>query len=679
MAEAGAATGICVLGGGIVGAALTYYLTREGRAPVTQYDWRSGRSATTRNGGILTYVGWSGWDLDLLRESAAAYRELSDEVGAGGFEEAGGLRIARTEPDRTWLRQMHEWLQRWAIPSELLDAPAARPRWPQLDLPDDATVHFAPRDATFSADACAAAFSRMATELGAESIAGRSPATVSRSPDGWSVSTPQRTFTTSRVVLACGAWTKGILEELGLSLPLAPFRAQVALLRTAPLLGALPAVHDLDLEVYLRRAPGGRLLVGDGTERNEADPQRARYEADPGFLERAQAAVAHVLPELQVRDVEASWAGLCVASPDAYPVVGRVPGAPGLTVASGWNGLGAMRAPAIARRLAGAIANGTWESLGPADPGRLSGQSVALPLRPEFPLERLAPGALPSDASGVESPGPLPPLVTAGDVRVRTLSSVDEALALPLPPLSEWFDPFLPQFLADAIRTGGSAEVAEVAGRPLGVYLFSPVEGIGSVFTPSRRVAARLLAHRPPGGVYSDRPWLRGGEPIAILAIGLGGWRPSRPFRHPVRLAGREDLPRAAALMHEVTGSVDDRWFATLPRSEEVGFLCEVGGRLAGMSWATVVGEHARGHSFMVHPRFRSLGIGTDLLQARTLWLQDRGVRQIVSEVYDGNVASLRATDRAGMAVVATMYHYAGRRLGTGTSLTSAEPRTSGS
>lgn len=672
-------SGVCVLGGGIVGAALTYFLARSGAAPVTQYDWRSGRSATPRSGGILTYVGWSGWDLELVRESAAVYRELSDELGFGGFEEAGGLRIARTEPDRAWLRQMHAWLHRCAIPSELLDAPAARPRWPQLDLPDDATVQFAPGDATFSGAAASAAFTQMAVELGAESIVGASPARVSRSAAGWSVATPQRSVTAAHVILACGAWTKGILEELGLSLPLAPFRAQAARLRTAPLVGPLPAVHDLDLEVYFRRAPSGRLLVGDGTERSESEPERARYEADPEFLVRVQAAVAHVLPELQVRDVEASWAGLCMASPDRYPVVGRVPGAPGLLVASGWNGLGAMRAPAIARRLAGAIAHDRWESLAPADPGRLAGQRIVLPLQPEFPLEHVAVGTTPGEVPAPASHFPSPALDASVEVGVRTVGSVDEAMALRLPPLSEWFDPFLPQFLADAIRTGGTAEVAEVAGRPLGVYLSSPVEGIGSVFTPCRRVAARLLAHRPPGGVYSDRPWLRGGEPIAILAIGLGGWRPGRPFRHPVRLAGRGDLPRAAALMREVTGSVDDRWFATLPRPEEVGFLCEVGGRLAGMSWATVVGEHARGHSFMVHPRFRGLGIGTDLLQARTLWLQDRGVRQIVSEVYDGNVASLRATDRTGMAVVATMYHYAGRRLGTGPRATFAAPRTLGS
>ena len=77
------------------------------------------------------------------------------------------------------------------------------------------------------------------------------------------------------------------------------------------------------------------------------------------------------------------------------------------------------------------------------------------------------------------------------------------------------------------------------------------------------------------------------------------------------------------------------------------------------MSWVTTVGPYARGHSFLVHPRFRGVGIGTDLLRARMEWLRSLGARQVVSEIYDGNRASFIAAERAGMACVSEMFHYA--------------------
>ena len=129
-------------------------------------------------------------------------------------------------------------------------------------------------------------------------------------------------------------------------------------------------------------------------------------------------------------------------------------------------------------------------------------------------------------------------------------------------------------------------------------------------------------------------------------------------LRNPIRIAGPADLPPIRRLMRELGAIGDDDWFDTLPRPEETAFLCEIEGRIAGVSWVTRVGRYARGHSFVVLPRFRGLGVGTDLLNARMMWIHRMGVVQVVSEIYDGNVASRTAAERAGMACVARMYHY---------------------
>ncbi len=648
---------LLVVGAGLLGSATAFHYARSGEGRVLLYEGNAGRGASASSAGLLTVVGWDPWDLGLVLESAEELSRLSDETGLGRFARTGGLRIARTAEGAAWLERMATALDHAGLAHELLDPEGASRHWPTADFSDLARGLFTRDDATFESEEVLEAYRRAARRAGVAVVEGREPGALAPTTEGWVLTTPEGSVSAPRALVAVGAWSKSMLRALGVALPVAPFRTQAVELRPRPLSIAGPSLHDLDLQLYVRTAPRGRLVAGDGTELVEADPARADANADPEFPDRVRARLAGLFAAHAPLETERSWAGLCVASPDRYPLVGRVPHRAGLFVATGFNGFGAMRAPALARRLAWALTTDEWAPLAPADPGRFPDGLPPFAPRPEFPLEAEGSGAAgPTGAFRVAAPSPPDP--SPETLSRRSLSSVGEIEALDLPPLSEWFDPFLGLFLRDALRTHGEAVVVEGDGRPLGVYLYSPSEGVGSVFTRCRAVAERFVPGVAPGGVYAEREWSPGAEGIEVLAADLRGWVAALPQRNPVRIAGREDLPALERLMRELTGARDSSWFGTLPRPEEVGFLCEVDGRLAGVSWASVVGRHARGHSFMVHPRYRGLGIGTDLLQARMLWLQGRGVVDVVSEIYEGNTASKVAAERAGMAVVGRMFHY---------------------
>jgi D-amino-acid dehydrogenase len=67
----------------------------------------------------------------------------------------------------------------------------------------------------------------------------------------------------------------------------------------------------------------------------------------------------------------AGWAGLRPATPDSLPLLGPVPGVPGLFVAAGHGMLGVTLAPATGLAMAGMVLRGeepTW--LVPFRPGR---------------------------------------------------------------------------------------------------------------------------------------------------------------------------------------------------------------------------------------------------------------------------------------------------------------------
>ena len=653
---------VAVLGTGLFGAALAYHLVRDSSFRVLALDTvrDPGRpSATATSAGILSVQGWDPWDLAIVRESSEAYRELAEEEGVEPLRHNGGLRVARTEEGARWLDRVQRVLAQEGTEARRVGPGEVRELLPFADLEDVRAGLYTPDDATTDPTALREAYLRAAVRAGAVLRPEAGVATLQPLPGGgWRIGEESATVA-DRLVVAAGAWSKEVLAALGHRLALAPFRAQAVLLRPRPLLPPFPTLHDLDLNLYVRPASLGRLLAGDGTGSREESPSLWDPNADSTFVEAMRQAVGGLFYGLPAGPVEAAWAGICVASPDRFPLVGRVTGGEGLCVATGFNGFGTMRAAGLARRLADAIRTGQWEALRPADPSRFPESLGSFDPHPEFPLESNDEATGPPRDGTAPLHGPASPPDEARDrIRYRLLSGVGEVDGVRWTSLSEWFDPLLGLFAKDALRTGGSVEVAEEDDLVRGLFLYGSSEGVGSGFTRTRCVAERYLERMEPGGIYLEEPWRLGGEPVEVFAADMRDWESKERIRNPVRIARPDDLPRVRSLMRGELGPGVDPWLATLPRPEETAFVCEIDARIVGVSWLSRVGVFARGHSFLVHPRFRGLGIGTDLLTARMLWLHETGGRQVVSEIYDGNVASRTAAERAGMALVGRMYHF---------------------
>jgi glycine/D-amino acid oxidase-like deaminating enzyme len=178
------------------------------------------------------------------------------------------------------------------------------------------------------------------------------------------------------VLVAAGAHSKRVLADAGVAVPVKPYRVQAL---TAALASAGdgragspaydgPMVYDATGGFYCRPHQTG-LLAGDGTEEREADPEDYRRGATSGFAPDLSGRVADRLrvdPAL-----ERAWAGLCTATPDANPLLGAV--AEGLYVATGFQGHGFMRAPALGERVAEAVLSGDPAPIDPFDPRRFDG------------------------------------------------------------------------------------------------------------------------------------------------------------------------------------------------------------------------------------------------------------------------------------------------------------------
>jgi 4-methylaminobutanoate oxidase (formaldehyde-forming) len=168
------------------------------------------------------------------------------------------------------------------------------------------------------------------------------------------------------VVDAAGAWARQVAASAGIHVPMIPTRHQIFI--TEPVAGVrpeLPIVRIMDAAVYVRPCWGGFLAGG-----YESDPMQFDMDALPGdfsiaetpldlaVLRRLMDRVRDQLPVLREAPLRAHRGGIPTMTPDGHHLVGPVPGATGLFVASGCNVAGLSIAPAIGEQLSHWIVDG---------------------------------------------------------------------------------------------------------------------------------------------------------------------------------------------------------------------------------------------------------------------------------------------------------------------------------
>ena len=306
--------------------------------------WRFARSGTAaqERAGTRALV-------ELARDSVAAYEDLAAATGLD-LQRKGLVLAARERRSLDGAAAMLASVRASGYPGDfdILDRAAALALDPAL-APDVAgavhareEVHLRPEELTeVLGRELDGRCRRVAAHVrGIDRIGGGGGAA-----GRWEVRTGSETITADRVVVAAGVWSRRLLADLGVRVPLL---GGVGHTVTAEGTGTLPS-HPMKLvEANTAIAPfGTRLRVA------------ARFElAGPGDRASARsvrAALRSIRPYLR------DWAptgsrvvseGLRPATPDSLPLIGAVPGADGVFAATGHGMLGLTLAPGTARALA---------------------------------------------------------------------------------------------------------------------------------------------------------------------------------------------------------------------------------------------------------------------------------------------------------------------------------------
>lgn len=349
---------VIVLGGGVIGCAIAFFLAKRGVRPLLVERGQLGSEATrAASCVVLPHPGDETLDR-LANESFRMFPTLVDELmDLGGvdpeYERTGRIDAALSEWESASLRGSIQRYEQAGISAAWLDGEAVKEVEPLISSSVIGGLHV-PESACVSGGLLASAYAAAAITLGAEvrcNLGEVSLVTHGNAISG--VRSPGSTdLPAETVVLATGSWSAQTAASAGVGLRIDPVRGQNLRLR-------MPAGLRLSTNVYgdetiLVPRPDGRLIAGVTIESVGFD-NRATTDGIRSIMERS----AELVPALSDAVVEQAYAGLRPASVDGLPIIGRPNGVGGLVIATAHYRMGIALSPITGRLVADHIADGT--------------------------------------------------------------------------------------------------------------------------------------------------------------------------------------------------------------------------------------------------------------------------------------------------------------------------------
>ncbi len=336
---------VIIMGGGILGCAIAYFLSRIQVGKVVLLERRTlAEASTSRAAGLLTQARTMAVLSSLVRETYLAVRDMEEMLGESlELKTVGSLHVAVAEKELQKLKTLEETAAGLGIRTERLKPEEAMGLVPWLKIASGASVLFTPQDAFADGYLLAQGYARAARANGVTIVQNRAVKGICLSNGSVKgVQTSEGDLAGSVVIDAAGVWAGLLAWEIGIGLPMAPVRSQYWITAENALFDRdQPFVILPDARAYTR--PEGKQLLFGLRESNgvSVDPRRLPEDLS-GFMigKPEDIGIAHYIT------------GLSTYTPDSLFVLGPVPGIKGFLAATGCCGAGIAASGGIGRAIA---------------------------------------------------------------------------------------------------------------------------------------------------------------------------------------------------------------------------------------------------------------------------------------------------------------------------------------
>ncbi len=359
---------VVVVGGGIVGCAIAYHLTRRDMPDVVVLEQGTLTCGTTWHAaGLVSQLKSTHSLTKLATYSARLFEELEDETGqATGYRTPGSISVADNEQRWEEILRGATMAEGVGVETRVIDLDEACERWSLMRSDDLVGALYIPRDGQTSPVDTTMALAKGAKTRGARVFEGVSVTDLLVNNGRISgVVTERGEIETETVVLATGMWTRHLAAQIGVNVPLCA--CEHFYIVTEPIEGmeiGTPTLRDPGNYTYFKEETG-KIMAGffeprGKVWRTDKIPRDFSFgtlgedwdHVGPIF-ERAM----HRVPALGECGLQLFFNGPEAFTPDGVYYLGEAPEVDGCFVAAGFNSVGIQSAGGVGWALAEWIAD----------------------------------------------------------------------------------------------------------------------------------------------------------------------------------------------------------------------------------------------------------------------------------------------------------------------------------
>lgn len=342
---------VLIIGGGLLGASLSYYLAKEGVEVLLLERDEINREASGTNAGSFHFQialhqltpnmsdqekARLAAEVKLQVDAAKLWDNIEKELDADlGVFFDGGIMVAESQEEMRVLRDKEQIENSAGLESHILTGDEMRNFAPYL-APDLAGIAFCPREGHANPLLVTPTYAYRAIELGAEIRTGCAVLSVeanssTASSHRFKVRTSRGDIFCNRIVNATGAWATNISSQLGLNLPIGLSGLHVNV--TEPREYFLKSmVQHIGRRLTLKQTHNNTFIIGGGWP-SHAESYPKRYSNTWSSTAGNLAVALRVLPMLKDVKLLRTWTGVWAYTKDFKPILGESTKVPGYHVA----------------------------------------------------------------------------------------------------------------------------------------------------------------------------------------------------------------------------------------------------------------------------------------------------------------------------------------------------------
>lgn len=352
---------VIIVGGGIIGSAIAYYLAKKGTSVIVlESSDHIGNGGSSRNGGGVRQSGRDPRELPLVMYGIQnLWPGLSEELEVDcEYHQDGNLRLGKTEKHREILEGLTERAVKAGLDVRMIDGDEVRKINPYLS--DEVTcASWCPTDGHANPLTTTLGYYKMARKLGVRFITGEKVTELKKVRGRLrKVITENNGYEADTVVVAAGYDSRKLVETVGIDIPMS--KAMIECLVTE----AEPHMFDqmlgtAEADFYGHQTKHGSFVFGGTSGFEAVNKDNGTPICNSRTASCECRGIMKYFPALADAKIVRTWSGWVDQVKDGVPVLGNVSEVPGLVLAAGFCGHGFGIAPGATYNLAELITTGT--------------------------------------------------------------------------------------------------------------------------------------------------------------------------------------------------------------------------------------------------------------------------------------------------------------------------------